>query len=109
MLHPALGGIWAHALHPLLLLLRRGNGLLSVDCGHGDTTAIPQDLVLPTQKMVWRGATLTVPRDVPGALVHRYGKDWRTPRYMDKGADVLEGQKLYARIFRGLGKVGIRL
>ena len=27
----------------------------------------------------------------------------------DKGADVVEGQKLYARIFRGLSTFGIRI
>lgn len=39
----------------------------------------------------------------------RYGAGWRVPRYMDKGADVVEGQKLYARIFRALGSLGIRI
>lgn len=85
-------------------------GRLLVDCGHGDTTSIAKDLIVPTGSMEWKGVEINVPRDLEGALLARYGPTWRIPRYMDKGADVVEGQKTYARIFRGLAKLtGIRL
>lgn len=87
----------------------RGNGRVLVDCGHGDCCSIPTDLVLPTGRVEWRGVVIQVPGNVPGALECRYGPTWRVPRYMDKGADTVEANKLYARIFRALGKFGIRL
>ena len=52
---------------------------------------------------------MRVPGDVEGALEYRYGPTWPVPRYMDKGLDHVEQQKLYARMFTALGKLGIRL
>ncbi len=52
---------------------------------------------------------MNVPGDVEGALEYRYGETWPVPRYMDKGADTVEQQKLYARMFSALGRLGIRL
>ncbi|KAL4433766.1 hypothetical protein ABPG75_000207 [Micractinium tetrahymenae] len=81
---------------------------LLVDCGHGACTEITRSSVLPTGLMSWRGAKIAVPGDIPAVLEERYG-DWQTPKYMDKGSDVVEGQKLYARIFRALSSLGIRI
>ncbi len=50
-----------------------------------------------------------MPADVEGTLEVRYGPTWRVPQYMDKGADTVEAAKLYARVFRALSWVGIRL
>lgn len=85
------------------------NGRVLVDCGHGETTSIAKDLVVPTQEIEWRNTKISVPRNLEGALEARYGTTWRVPRYMDKGADTVEGNKTYARIFRALSKLGIRL
>lgn len=52
---------------------------------------------------------MRVPCDVEGALAYRYGPTWHVPKYMDKGNDVIEQQKLYARMFTALGRLGIRL
>lgn len=82
---------------------------LLVDCGHGDTTAIEMSSCLPTGKYVWQGIPLDVPRSIESVLEQRYGLDWRTPRYMDKGTDIHENAKTYAKIFRALSKFGIRL
>ena len=82
---------------------------LLVDCGHGELNCISTDLVLPTKSIEWKGMKIQVPRDLPGALHARYGPTWHVPRYMDKGADTVEGNKTYARVFRALSKVGIRL
>lgn len=82
---------------------------LLVDCGHGETTAIETSSCLPTRKYHWRGIDLHVPRSIECVLEQRYGSDWRTPRYMDKGTDVEESSKTYAKIFRALSKFGIRL
>jgi hypothetical protein len=65
--------------------------------------------VLPTSVLEWEGAKVSVPHNVPAALEQRYGADWRVPRYGDKGADLVEQNKLYMRLFRGLAKLGIRL
>lgn len=81
---------------------------LLVDCGHGACTEITSASVLPTGLMTWQGSKISVPGDIPAVLEERYG-DWQTPKYMDKGADVVEGQKLYARIFRALSSLGIRI
>ncbi|PRW20648.1 phosphate ABC transporter permease isoform A [Chlorella sorokiniana] len=86
-----------------------GDSRVLVDCGHGSCTEIDRAAVLPTGVMTWRGSKLSVPGNVPAALEQRYGPDWRVPRYMDKGTDVVEGQKLYARIFRALSNLGIRI
>jgi LicD family len=80
-----------------------------VDCGHGELNCISTDLVLPTKSIEWRGVKIQVPNDLNGALHARYGPTWKVPRYMDKGADTVEGNKTYARVFRALAKVGIRL
>ena len=61
-----------------------GNGRLLVDCGHGDSTAIATDLIVPTTTIEWKGTKVNVPRDLEGALHARYGSTWRIPRYMDK-------------------------
>jgi hypothetical protein len=82
---------------------------LLVDCGHGELNCIPTELVLPTKSIEWKGVEIQVPRDLNGTLHARYGPTWRVPRYMDKGADTVEGNKTYARVFRALSKVGIRL
>jgi hypothetical protein len=81
-----------------------------VELGHDDeAAALPAAAVLPPRRLAFRGAAVPAPRDVEAALAARYGGDWRTPRYMDKGADTVEAAKLYARIFRGLAWAGIRL
>lgn len=82
---------------------------LLVDCGHGELNCISTELVLPTKSIEWKGVKIQVPRDLNGALHARYGPTWRVPRYMDKGADTVEGNKTYARVFRALSKLGIRL
>jgi len=86
-----------------------GNSKILVDCGHGDCTAVQSDIVLPPTTMQWKGREISVPSNLPAMLESRYGLDWKTPRYMDKGTDEVEGRKLYARIFRGLSTLGIRL
>jgi len=83
-------------------------GLL-VDCGHGEMNCIPTELVLPTKCIEFKGVEIQVPRDLNGTLQLRYGPTWRVPRYMDKGADTVEEKKTYARVFKALSKVGIRL
>lgn len=85
------------------------DGRLLVDCGHGDTTAIAKDLVLPIASMDFRGVSIKVPGDLEGMMEARYGATWRVPRYMDKGADVVEQNKTYARVFKALSRFGIRL
>ena len=81
-----------------------------VELGHDDeATALPAAAVLPLRRIAFRGAAIPAPRDVEAVLAARYGSDWRTPRYMDKGADTVEAAKLYARIFRGLAWAGIQL
>lgn len=85
----------------------KGERLL-VDCGHGACTEITRASVLPTGLLSWQGAKISVPGDIPAVLEERYG-DWQTPKYMDKGSDVVEGQKLYARVFRALSSFGIRI
>lgn len=82
---------------------------LLVDCGHGDCTAILTSLVFPLKTIHWRGVNLSVPGNVDGTLEHRYGQDWKTPRYMDKGSDIVEHNKTYAKIFRALATVGIKI
>lgn len=56
-----------------------------------------------------RGVSIKVPNNLEGALLSRYGPTWRVPRYMDKGADTVEANKAYARIFKAFSKIGIRL
>lgn len=87
----------------------RGGEKIEVDFGHGDYADIHRDLVLPPRSAHFRGIEVRVPRDVESTLVQRYGLDWRTPRYMDKGSDTVEAAKLYARVFKALSVVGIRL
>eukprot|EP00887_Chlorella_sp_A99_P005119 scaffold25.g5119.t1 len=82
-----------------------GSDEVEVDCGHDDTMHIVADLVLPTRVKRWRGALLNVPADVEGTLERRYGKGWRTPAYMDKGADAVENSKPYARLFKLLARL----
>jgi hypothetical protein len=50
-----------------------------------------------------------VPHDIEGTLVRRYGPGWRTPKYLDKGADTVEGSKPYAKVLRLLARLGIRV
>lgn len=52
---------------------------------------------------------LSVPHRVEDVLQERYGATWKVPRYMDKGSDTVEQNKLYARLFKTLSRVGIRL
>jgi hypothetical protein len=52
---------------------------------------------------------VSVPGDVHGVLVHRYGADYMVPRYMDKGRDHVEQGKLYARLLSVLGAAGLRV
>lgn len=67
---------------------RRDNGAICVELGHGEEECVPADLLLPAARLRWRrGCMLSVPRDVERTLEARYGRDWRTPRYLDKGAD----------------------
>ncbi|GAB4821073.1 hypothetical protein N2152v2_008119 [Parachlorella kessleri] len=87
----------------------RGGEHLHIDFGHGDSGDIRRKLVLPPRKHIFRGQEVCVPADVEGTLRARYGPTWRTPRYMDKGSDTVEAAKLYARIFRALSWLGIRL
>ncbi len=56
-----------------------------------------------------RGVELSVPHDVVAVLEQRYGATWNVPRYMDKGTDTVEQGKMYARIFKSLSLLGIRL
>lgn len=49
-----------------------------------------------------RGVNLSVPRDVEGTLERRYGPNWRTPSYADKGADT-GGAQLRLGLGLGLG------
>jgi len=100
--------------------------VVGVDIGRGDVNDVPADLVLPLARRTWRApglgrggvlgigrrgrdVVLSVPADVEGVLAWRYGDDWRTPRYLDKGRDTVEGTKLYFRLFRMLGMAGLRL
>lgn len=39
-----------------------------------------------------RGVNLSVPAEVEGTLARRYGPNWRTPAYAEKGADTGEGR-----------------
>lgn len=90
--------------------LSDGSGeMLSVQLGHGTCCDIPADLVLPTGRLEFRGVDMAVPGNIEGALVHRYGDSWAVPKYMDKGSDTVEQEKLYARLFSSLSKVGIRI
>lgn len=86
-----------------------GGDRLLVDCGHGDATAIAKDLVLPITSMEFKGVSIKVPGDLEGMMEARYGATWRVPRYMDKGADVVEQNKTYARVFKALSRFGICL
>lgn len=83
--------------------------IVKVDCGHGDHMHILKDLVLPTGTMGWKHHELSVPANIEGTLEHRYGKNWRVPSYMDKGSDEIEHNKTYAKIFRLLARIGIRI
>ncbi|PSC75064.1 hypothetical protein C2E20_1924 [Micractinium conductrix] len=86
-----------------------GHDEIYVDCGHGDTMHIDRHLILPAGRMEWRGRTLRTPANKEGTLAVRYGPTWRTPAYMEKGADTVEGNKLHSRMFRALGVLGIRI
>ena len=82
---------------------------ISIPQGHGDLCDIPSHLVFPLGSLKFRGVGVAVPGDVHGALTHRYGPDYMVPRYMDKGKDVVEQNKAYARVLCLLGKVGLRV
>lgn len=82
---------------------------LLVDCGHGEMNCISTELVLPTKMIEFKNVQISVPRDLDGACKARYGHTWNIPRYMDKGADTVEANKTYAKIFKALSRVGIRL
>ncbi|KAL4427794.1 hypothetical protein ABPG75_001883 [Micractinium tetrahymenae] len=86
-----------------------GSDKIFVDCGHGDTMHIDRGLVLPCGRKDWRGHKLSVPADLEGTLEKRYGPTWRTPVYMEKGADTVEGSKLHTKLFRLLARVGLRI
>eukprot|EP00884_Botryococcus_braunii_P005380 jgi/Botrbrau1/14843/Bobra.0278s0013.1 len=87
----------------------RGKTHLEVELGHANLCDIPKHLVLPTGKLLFKGVHLSVPVRVEDVLQDRYGATWNVPRYMDKGSDTVEQNKLYARIFRTLSRAGIRL
>ncbi|KAI8465018.1 MAG: hypothetical protein J3K34DRAFT_525710 [Monoraphidium minutum] len=84
-------------------------GMISIPQGHGDLCDIPASLVLPLGASKFRGVPISVPGDVHGTLVHRYGPDYMVPRYMDKGRDVVEAGKAYARLLRLLSRAGFRV
>ncbi|KAL4449435.1 hypothetical protein ABPG77_007079 [Micractinium sp. CCAP 211/92] len=86
-----------------------GGGQVYVDCGHGDTMHIDRGLVLPCGRKDWRGHVLSVPANLEGTLAKRYGPTWRTPAYLDKGADTVEGSKLHTKLFRLLARIGLRI
>ncbi|GLC42376.1 hypothetical protein PLESTB_000653500 [Pleodorina starrii] len=70
---------------------------------------VPKDLVLPLGSIPMFDSTAPAPRDVEGVLQHRYGPDWRTPKYASKGSDAIEHNKRYLRVLRGLGRIGLRI
>jgi hypothetical protein len=86
-----------------------GGGDIAIPQGHGDLCDVPAALVLPLRPLEFRGVTLSGPADAHGVLVHRYGRDYMVPRYMDKGRDAVEQEKLYARALTLLAKIGVRI
>jgi hypothetical protein len=52
---------------------------------------------------------MSMPHDVEGTLRRRYGPEWNVPKYAAKGADTVEGNKPYMKVFRALAKLGIRI
>lgn len=82
---------------------------ISIPQGHGDLCDVRHSLVFPLSSTKFRGVEVSVPRNVPAVLQHRYGPTWHIPRYMDKGRDTIEQRKLYARILGALGRAGLRI
>ncbi|KXZ42026.1 hypothetical protein GPECTOR_220g474 [Gonium pectorale] len=70
---------------------------------------VPKELVLPLGSIRMLDAEAPAPRDVEGVLRHRYGSDWRTPKYASKGGDAIEHNKRYLRVLRALGRVGLKI
>ncbi|KAG2502178.1 hypothetical protein HYH03_000665 [Edaphochlamys debaryana] len=70
---------------------------------------LPKRLVLPLGSIAMLGSSAPAPRDVEGVLVHRYGPDWRTPKYASKESDKIEHDKPYLRLLRALGRVGLKI
>jgi len=81
---------------------------IHIELGHGSECDVPEPFILPTGRIIFRGVELRVPKRLECVLEHRYGATWRTPIYMDKGRDTIESSKLYARVLRVLGKIGLK-
>lgn len=84
-----------------------GGENISIPQGHGELCDLPRKMVLPMERLHFRGYDVSVPRDVVGVLEFRYGKTFMVPRYMDKGRDSVEQGKLYARLLGLLGRTGL--
>lgn len=82
---------------------------ISIPQGHGSLCDVPLHLVLPLGRLKFKGREVSVPGNMPGVLRYRYGPTFMVPRYMDKGRDVVEQGKLYARLLGMLGKIGLRI
>lgn len=83
--------------------------LISIPQGHGSLCDVPRKMVFPLGRLIFWGRSVSVPGNVTGVLRYRYGDTFMVPRYMDKGRDVVEQGKFYARLLAGLGKLGIRI
>ncbi|PNH06298.1 hypothetical protein TSOC_007360 [Tetrabaena socialis] len=70
---------------------------------------VPRSLVFPLGSLPMLDSTAPAPADVEGLLRHRYGPEWRTPRYACKGRDQTEHRKPYLRCLRALGRLGLRI
>ncbi|KAG2439600.1 hypothetical protein HXX76_004952 [Chlamydomonas incerta] len=72
---------------------------------------VPRHLVLPlgTIPLLDCPQPAPAPADVVGVLEHRYGPDWRAPKYASKGRDIVEHNKRYLRALRALGRLGLRV
>lgn len=83
--------------------------MIHVDNGRGNLHDVRKKWVYPIGQLEWRGVKVNIPHDTEEVLKHRYGEDWATPRYMDKGRDTQEQQKTYAKVLSLLGRLGLKI
>ena len=100
----------------ILYDVNRNKQIIRVDHGHKkkknrrvrQLEDVDRNCVLPVRLIEWEGIRISVPNNIEAVLQKRYGRNWRIPRYMDNGADTVEGNKPYAKVLRALSCIGIK-